>query len=82
MMRTLMAVTAAVVALSSPAFAADAARDAGTPVAETAAYRAPTGTTLSIIVRPNGGGIEADPDIGMPAKTPVDPGEPAASDRH
>ena len=82
MMKTLMAAMAAAVAVSSPAAAVDAVRDAGTPVAETAAYRAPMGTTLSIIVRPNGGGIEADPDIGMPAMTPVDPGVPAATDRH
>ena len=76
-MRTLIVATIVVSGMWSSAFAADVVRNSDVLVARTAAYQALPGTVLSIIVRPDGGGLDADPDVGAPAMVPADPATPA-----
>jgi hypothetical protein len=66
--------------MTCPAVAAEPARDPGAG-AITTAYRQVMQGPIGIIVRPDGGGLEADPDIGMPAAVPPETAPPARSDR-
>jgi hypothetical protein len=70
-MRTLLVVTAAAVAFSSMAFAAEVVREPGATNGDATSYRPPRTGIVNVIVRPDGGGLEADPDIGMPALQPT-----------
>lgn len=65
MTRTLIIVAGA--ALSTAAFAADPVRAPERPAAQAMHVQSPQGAVVNRIVWPDGGGLEADPDVGMPA---------------
>jgi hypothetical protein len=75
-MKILIAATVAVVALSSTAFAADAAHKPCASTASASDQAAPN-TVVSAIVRPDGGGLASDPDVGALAMAPFDQSTPA-----
>lgn len=80
-MKTLFAATVIAAALSSTAFAGDLG---GKPCAsaESASYQAAPDTSSGVIVRPDGGGLGADPDVGVLAMAPVDPATLAETSGH
>lgn len=80
-MKTPLVVVAALVTLSSAA-AAEPACQAGVRTIVSASCAVRPSTRLGAIVYPDGGGLEADPDIGQLALKPAAPGAPAVVRRH
>jgi len=81
-MRMLVVGAAVAVALSCAIRAAEPVRQAGFQGIQQIGLQARSGTAVSVIVWPDGGGLEADPDIGMPAASPADPKVLTSPDRH
>jgi hypothetical protein len=76
-MKTYGFIMAVAMAFSSAAYAAEPVRQAGMQAIVNTSCVARYDARLQIIVWPDGGGLEADPDIGMLAMNPVDPEAPA-----
>lgn len=66
-MKTPAIVIAALAMLSSVASAVEPVPQAGVRTTTSASCAARPGTRLHIIVYPDGGGLEADPDVGQSA---------------
>jgi len=80
-MRILVVVAAVAVAFSWAVRAGEPVREADAQGIEEIGPQVQSGKTVRVIVWPDGGGLEADPDIGMPAASPTDQKAPAPPDR-
>jgi len=81
-MKTRGLIMAVAMAFSSAAYAAEPVRQAGVQGTVNASNAARPSTRLDVIVYPDGGGLDADPDIGQSAMSLPRADTPAAIRRH